>query len=78
MYPYSKLGTAGRRFALEGIADNLNSTFEAVKGAVFLNEEIVVLATADGWGGAVVDGAVQTGRIVCVELVQRAGNAKRM
>ena len=38
-----KLGTAGRRFALEGIADNLNSTFEAVKGAVFLNEEIVVL-----------------------------------
>ena len=29
--------------ALEGIADNLNSTFEAVKGAVFLNEEIVVL-----------------------------------
>ena len=43
VYPYSKLGTAGRRFALEGIADNLNSTFEAVKGAVFLNEEIVVL-----------------------------------
>ena len=27
----------------KGIADNLNSTFEAVKGAVFLNEEIVVL-----------------------------------
>ena len=43
VFPYSKLGTAGRRFALEGIADNLNSTFEAVKGAVFLNEEIVVL-----------------------------------
>ena len=36
-------GRRGRRFALEGIADNLNSTFEAVKGAVFLNEEIVVL-----------------------------------
>ena len=35
--------TAGRRFALEGIADNLNSAFESVKGAVFLNEEIVVL-----------------------------------
>ena len=43
VFPYSKLGTAGRRFALEGIADNLNSTFEAIKGAVFLNEEIVVL-----------------------------------
>ena len=43
VYPYSKLGTAGRRFAFEGIEDNLNSTFEAVKGAVFLNEEIVVL-----------------------------------
>ena len=43
VYPYSKLGTAGRRFALEGIADNLGSAFESVKGAVFLNEEIVVL-----------------------------------
>ena len=43
VYPYSKLGTAGRRFALEGIADNLGSAFEAVKGAIFLNEEIVVL-----------------------------------
>ena len=75
MYPYSKLGTAGRRFALEGIADNFGSAFEAVKGAVFLNEEIVVLATADGRGGTVIDGAVQTGRIVCVELVHRAGNA---
>ena len=41
VYPYSKPGTAGRRFALEGIPDN--SPFEAVKGAVFLNEEIVVL-----------------------------------
>ena len=43
VYPYSKLGTAGRRFALEGIADNFGSAFEAVKGAIFLNEEIVVL-----------------------------------
>ena len=43
VYPYSKLGTAGRRFALEGIADNLGSAFEAIKGAIFLNEEIVVL-----------------------------------
>ena len=39
--PYSKLGTAGRRFALEGIADN--SPFEAIRGAIFLNDEIVVL-----------------------------------
>ena len=43
VYPYSKLGVAGRRFALEGIADNLNSTFESVRGAIFLNDEIVVL-----------------------------------
>ena len=41
IYPYSKLGTAGRRFALEGIPDN--SPFEAVRGAIFLNDEIVVL-----------------------------------
>ena len=75
VYPYSKLGTAGRRFALEGIADNLNSTFEAVKGAVFLNEEIVVLLQRAG--GAAVDGTVQTGRIVCVELVQCVGNTRR-
>ena len=39
--PYSKLGTAGRRFALEGIADN--SPFETVRGAIFLNDEIVLL-----------------------------------
>ena len=77
MFPYSKLGTAGRRFALEGIADNLNSTFEAVKGAVFLNEEIVVLLQRTVGDGAAVDGAVQTGRIVCVELVQRVGVARR-
>ena len=41
VYPYSKLGTAGRRFALEGIPDN--SPFEAVRGAIFLNDEIVLL-----------------------------------
>ena len=41
VYPYSKLGTAGRRFALEGIPDS--SPFEAVRGAIFLNDEIVVL-----------------------------------
>lgn len=41
IYPYSKLGTAGRRFALEGIPGN--SPFEAVRGAIFLNDEIVVL-----------------------------------
>ena len=41
VYPYSKLGTAGRQFALEGIPDN--SPFEAVRGAIFLNDEIVVL-----------------------------------
>ena len=41
VYPYSKPGTAGRRFALEGIPDN--SPFEAVRGAIFLNDEIVVL-----------------------------------
>ena len=39
--PYSKLGTAGRRFALEGIPDN--SPFETVRGAIFLNDEIVLL-----------------------------------
>ena len=43
VYPYSKLGTAGRGFALEGIADNLDSLFEEVRGAIFLNDEIVVL-----------------------------------
>ena len=74
VFPYSKLGTAGRRFALEGIADNLNSTFEAVKGAVFLNEEIVVLLQRTVGEGTVIDGAVQTGRIVCAELVQCVGN----
>ena len=31
----------GRRFALEGIPDN--SPFEAVRGAIFLNDEIVLL-----------------------------------
>ena len=41
VFPYSKLGTAGRRFALEGIPDS--SPFEAVRGAIFLNDEIVVL-----------------------------------
>ena len=41
VYPYSKLGTAGRPFALEGIPGN--SPFEAVRGAIFLNDEIVVL-----------------------------------
>ena len=41
MFPYSKLGTAGRWFALEGIADN--SPFETVRGAIFLNDEIVLL-----------------------------------
>ena len=43
VYPYSKLGTAGRRFALDGVPDDLDSLFEVVKGAVFLNDEIVVL-----------------------------------
>ena len=43
VYPYSKLGTAGRRFALDGVPDDLDSLFEAVKGAVFLNDEIVIL-----------------------------------
>ena len=43
VYPYSKLGTAGRGFALEGLTDDLDSLFEEVRGAVFLNAEIVVL-----------------------------------
>ena len=43
VYPYSKLGTAGRGFALEGIPDDLDSPFEQVRGAIFLNDEIVVL-----------------------------------
>ena len=43
VFPYSKLGTAGRRFALEGLTDDLDSFFEEVRGAVFLNAEIVVL-----------------------------------
>ena len=43
VFPYAKTGVAGRRFALEGIADNLNSAFESVKGAIFLNDEIVLL-----------------------------------
>lgn len=43
VYPYSKTGTAGRGFALEGIPDDFESPFEEVRGAVFLNEEIVVL-----------------------------------
>ena len=43
VFPYSKLGTAGRQFALEEIRDDLDSSFEAVKGAVFINDEIVVL-----------------------------------
>ena len=43
VYPYSKLGTAGRRFALDGVPDDLDSLFEAVRGAIFLNDEIVVL-----------------------------------
>ena len=43
VYPYSKLGTAGRQFALEGIQDDLDSAFEEVRGAIFLNDEIVVL-----------------------------------
>lgn len=41
IYPYSKLGTAGRPFALEGIPGN--SPFESARGAIFLNDEIVVL-----------------------------------
>ena len=41
VFPCSKLGPAGRRFALEGIPDN--SPFEAVRGAIFLNDEIVLL-----------------------------------
>ena len=43
VFPYSKLGVAGRRFALEGLTDDLDSLFEKVRGAVFLNNEIVVL-----------------------------------
>jgi len=43
VYPYSKTGTAGRGFALEGIPDDFESPFEEIRGAVFLNEEIVVL-----------------------------------
>ena len=43
VYPYSKLGTAGRPFALEGLTDDLESVFEEVRGAIFLNAEIVVL-----------------------------------
>ena len=43
VFPYSKLGTAGRRFALEGLTDDLESLFEEVRGAIFLNAEIVVL-----------------------------------
>ena len=38
-----KLGTAGRRFSLDGVPDDLDSLFEAVRGAIFLNDEIVVL-----------------------------------
>ena len=41
VFPYAKTGVAGRRFALEGIADN--SPFESVRGAIFLNDEIVLL-----------------------------------
>ena len=43
VHPYSKLGTAGRQFALEPIPDDLESAFETVVGAIFLNDEIVVL-----------------------------------
>lgn len=43
VYPYSKLGTAGRAFALEGVPDDQDSLFEEVRGAIFLNDEIVVL-----------------------------------
>ena len=43
VFPYSKLGTAGRRFALEGLTDDLDSLFEEVRAAVFLNNEIVAL-----------------------------------
>ena len=43
VFPYSKLGTAGRPFALEGLTDDLESLFEEVRGAIFLNAEIVVL-----------------------------------
>ena len=43
VFPYSKLGTAGRPFALEGLTDDLESVFEEVRGAIFLNAEIVVL-----------------------------------
>ena len=32
VHPYSKLGTAGRRFSLDGVPDDLDSLFEAVRG----------------------------------------------
>ena len=73
VFPYSKLGTAGRWFALEGIADN--SPFETVRGAIFPKRRDCIAAAADGRGVAVIDCAVQTGRIVCVELVQCVGVA---
>ena len=43
VYLYSKLGMVGRAFVLEGIPDDLDGLFEEVRGAIFLNDEIVVL-----------------------------------
>ena len=37
------LGMAGKAFVLEGGPDDLDSLFEEVRGAIFLNNEIVVL-----------------------------------
>ena len=75
VYPYSKLGTAGRRFALEGIADNLNSAFEAVKGAVFLNEEIVVLLQRTVGAARLSMARFRPDGSYVSKLVHRVGNA---
>ena len=43
VYPYTQDGIAGRQFALETIADDIDSLFEEVRGAAWINDEIVVL-----------------------------------
>ena len=70
--PYSKLGTAGRRFALEGIPDN--SPFEDGSRGDIPKRRDCCLAAADGGGGAAVDCAVQDEWCVCRSLVQRVGH----
>ena len=72
VFPYSKAGDGGQTVrARRDSGQSQQSHLKRFKGCGLSERGDCGAATADGRGGAAVDGTVQAGRIVCIELVSR-------